>query len=145
MRTRWLCSLGWMWILIISNACLGPSREPTAVESSAGSDEASEGNGNNNGNGDADLGDNSSNLVTYNSFVAEFMERSCHGVGCHSGANAVAPPLETYDDLVLYWEQSLDSMQAGRMPIGLKEDSMTPEDVENFAAWVEAEFPEGTP
>lgn len=140
MLKAWVFKAAIAMTLILTTACLGPSRDPAegGATSSTGGGRA----GDNADLGAGTGGGSATPSVTYSGFVAEFMERSCHGVGCHSGANAVAPPLETYDDLVLYWEQSLDSMEGGRMPIGLKEGTMTPEDVENFQAWVDGDFAE---
>ena len=89
--------------------------------------------------------------VTYHKDVAPILRAHC--MACHSPGNAGPFPLLTYDDAVDMMRVGLQEIRARRMPPAqvesdleiVKNNTLTPAEVEMLRAWIQAGSPEGNP
>lgn len=89
---------------------------------------------------------------TWSDDIAPIVARDC--TGCHVAGGSAPFPLQTYSEVSAMAEVALASMEAGSMPPWLPDPDcrplhgeriMDPGDIEQFAAWVAADTPEGDP
>ncbi|MGE0173255.1 MAG: hypothetical protein AB7T49_10730 [Oligoflexales bacterium] len=77
--------------------------------------------------------------VNYTEHVSLIIEAACLGAGCHTSPGAASVNLDSYQNVMTFFDASINAINAGRMPIGR---TVSPEDLVVLEAWKKAGFPE---